>query len=1103
MARIHLRSSRRAALRRSLATAVALAVSLTLTVSVGLSPAYADTTTTITFDDLPPGTSVDTQYSAQGVTFVQTAGEFGSTGLPMTVADAALADTDPNVADSTCFGCEFVPNSIRANLATTARIVTSYASSCTSATLSMRAYTAAGEIVGTDSVVVADENSMSPLVVTDPEGSDIAFIRWFDDQPGCVVSIDTLGVTLPDVGPPADVALSTSASIVTVAAGAPQTVPVTVTRVNGSTGNLTLSMSGQGPDVTPAFTPNPVPGTGTSSQLVVSASTTTPFDETGATQVTVTGTPASGAVAPGARTTGFRLRVVPTLTTTAPASMSAPICGATSVTVYQGIVPGYAGTVTMGATGVPAGVTVTFTPPTAGGPTNPSMHQMQVTPAPGSAPGTSNLVVQGTGAGATTRPDTVPVTVTPLQFVEVPASATPGESISLRSSGFCLGSQFRFGNDQATVTPGVDAYNADRTRVTLTVPRLATTGPVRVQASGVQVGASGAVNIRENRRTTGFRFVNNYANHPMNHAILQKTYGRGETNLSIDLCWPFGCSIVTDWIDPLAYVFMRIANAVLTSGSCFGIAMTGQRLAKGHEPIAPYAPAGAATPWDLTGPTGPAPAIRNTIAGWHSVQLSTQFIQKWVREFVNNAVQPAEILRSRFSAVSPTNPAMVSLKSGTSGHAVIAYGYRALAGGAWEVDINDSNIPYDMAEETDTDGSTHLDRLNRSTLHFDGSGNWTYPGLETSPGVPWSGGRATVALVPMSEWPRDPSMPTGLSDLLSLIVPFGDAPAGTVTDAEGNTLSADGTGSLPGQTLPLLQGPDDHQVAFIIEGTGPLTYSVPNTDARTYGQGLVGPGLAARVDGIEATSGQTDLIGSDAGTGTVWLDPAGAAGALEVEVAREESGKGNAQRLINLDLSGVGNDELKVRVPDGSGPVVVENDGATATVTGTIGRTGTGGLPGTVRLPSTALAPGERMLVKPKSWRELGTRPTVVEVRSAGGDLVSTTTVRPKSPDLLKKTSSKLSTVKATKRLLVVKARGVKMPAGSRLVQKVQVLRGTKVVRTLQRDKVWRGGKSRWTAKLKLPDGRYQLRLVSAAAVVRSGIPTSDVVRRTTSVRLR
>ena len=1085
--------------RRRIGTAVAIALSLAMTVALGLSPAHADSTTTITFDDLATNTFVDDQYAAQGVTFVETAGEFGSTGLPRTLANSPLAHTDANVVESTCFACEFVPQSIRANLSTTARAVSAQvASGCPTATVSMRAHTATGAVVGTDSVVVGN-TAMAPVTVTDPEGTDVAFVRFFDDQPGCTIFVDTFEVVLPDVGPPADVALSTPASVVTVAAGAPQTVPIEVTRINGSSGDLSLSMAGQGAGVTGAFSPNPVPGAGTSSQLVVSASSFAPFDESGLTEVTVTGTPASGAVAPGPRTTGFRLRVVPTLTTFAPDSMSAPICGSTTDTVYQGVVPGYTGTVTMGATGVPAGVGVTFTPPTAGGPSNPSMHQMTVSPGPAATPATSGVSVQGSGPNSSSRSDTMALTVTPLQFTQVPVSATPGQTVTLRSSGFCPGSEFRFGNDRATVTPAAAAYSADRTRVDLTVPRLATSGPVRVRASGIQVGASPRVEIREFRRTTGFSFVNNYPNHPMNHAILEKTYGRGETNLSIDLCWPFGCSIVTDWIDPLAWVYMQIANAALTGGSCFGIAMVGQRIARGHEPISAFQPAGAATPWDLTGPGGPAPTLRNTISGWHSVQLSTQFIQKWAREFFNNAVQPASTLRSRFSSVSPTNPAMVSIKEGTSGHAYIAYGFRSLPGGGWEVDINDPNIPYTSDEETDITGTTHADRLGWSTLTFDAGGNWTYPGFDPA----WTGDKSAVALVPMSEWPRDPDMPTGISDLISLIVPFGDAPGGTVTGADGQTLSADGSGTLPGETLPLLNGQDDHQVAFIVEGTGPLTYSVPNATGRTYGQGLVGPGLAARIDGIEATAGQTDLIGSDAGGGEVWLDPAGPAGDLEVEVAREESGKGAGQRLVDLDLGGVDDDHVSVTVPSGDGALVVENEGGQMTVNGTVGRTGGAGQPGSVRLPDIELASGERLLVKPSSWAELGSKPTKVEVRDADGDVVSSTTVQPKSPRLLKSTRAVLRTVKGNKRVLVVRARSIALPEGSQLVQKVQVLRGKKVVRTVQRNRIWDGGKSRWKAKVKLSDGRYRVRLTSAAAVLRNGVPTTDVVRRTTDVRLR
>jgi hypothetical protein len=1078
--------------------AVLLAVTLGVTVGPGVAPASADTTTTITFDDLADGTLVGTQYSGQGVTFVETAGSLGSTGVPRVLANAALAHTDPNVIESRCFGCEFVAHGIRANLSTTAKVVSARVSSgCeppNTATVTMRGYDTSNGVVATTSGVLG--NTMLPFTISDPSGSDIAFVRFFDDTQGCSIRVDSFSVTLPDGGPPADLGLTTSASIVTVAAGAPQTVPISVNRVNGSNGDLTLGMSGQGAGVTAAFTPNPVGGTGTSSSLVVSASEGAPYDEGFSTQATVTGTPASAAVAPGPRSTGFLLRVVPTLTTTAPASITAPVCGTTSGTVYQGRVAPYAGTVTLGATGLPAGVGVTFTPPTSGGPTNPSVHQMQVTPQATASQITTNIQVRGTGPGATTRGDTVALAVTAMGFVDVPASVEPGQSISLRSTGFCPGSQFRFGNDKATITPGAGAYSDGGTRVQLTVPRLATTGTIRVIASGIQVGQTGQVKVREFRRTTGMSFVNNYGNHPMNHAILEKTYGRSETNLSIDVCWPFGCQIVSDWIDPFAWFFMKIANEVLTSGSCFGIATTGQRIAKGRVPLSAYPPAGATTPWELTGPTGPADAIRNTISGWHSVQLSTQFIQDWGTEFVNNAIQPAEILRSRFAAASPSNPLLLSFKSGTSGHAVIAYGWRGLPNGAWEVDISDPNIPYTTAEETDLTGAAHEGALNRSTMTFDGAGNWSYPGTG------WSGGKHAIAIVPYRDWPTDPDMPTGIRDILSLIVPFGDAPAGTVTDASGRTLAADGSGNLPGQAIPMFSGVGDQQVAFAIPDTGPLTYSVANAADRTYGQGITGPGMAAMVNGIEGPAGGTDLIGSDPDQGTVWLDPAAKAGGLVVEVARQEKGKNGARRVVDLDLGGVDDGRTTVTLPKGNGPLTVANAGGTMTVKGTVGRVGGKGVAGIVRLPRTKLGPGQRLLVKP-SWTKLASKATLVEVRDAKGKLVSSTRITPPAPTYLRSASASLSTVKDNKRKLVVTATGAKLPAGSHLVYKVKVFKGSKLVKTVLRDRAWRGGTKSWSTRLKLKDGGYRVQLVAAAVVLRDRVPVSDFLRKTASFRLR
>ena len=132
----------------------------------------------------------------------------------------------------------------------------------------------------------------------------------------------------------------------------------------------------------------------------------------------------------------------------------------------------------------------------------------------------------------------------------------------------------------------------------------------------------------------------------------------------------------------------------------------------------------------------------------------------------------------------------------------------------------------------------------------------------------------------------------------------------------------------------------------------------------------------------------------------------------------------------------------------------------------------------------------------------MGTTATSVEVRDAKGKLVSSTKVAPKTPTLLRSTNATLSTAKDNKRKLVVTAGSVRLPAGSHLVQKIQVFSGKKLVRTIQRDRAWRGGTKRWTKGVKLKDGTYRVQLVTAAVVLRDGIPVSDVVRRTMSFRL-
>jgi hypothetical protein len=256
------------------------------------------------------------------------------------------------------------------------------------------------------------------------------------------------------------------------------------------------------------------------------------------------------------------------------------------------------------------------------------------------------------------------------------------------------------------------------------------------------------------------------------------------------------------------------------------------------------------------------------------------------------------------------------------------------------------------------------------------------------------------------------------------------------------------------------------------------------------------------VNGIEGSAGGTDVIGSDPDQGTVWLDPTAKAGGLDVQVVRHEKGKNGARRVVDLDLGGVDDGRTTVTLPSGKGPLTLANVGGIMTVKGTVGRVGGKGAAGIVRLPRTKLGPGQRLLVKP-SWTKLASKATLVEVRDAKGKLVSSTRVTPPAPTYLRSTKASLSTVKGNKRKLVVTATGAKLPAGSHLVYKVKVFSGSKVVKTILRDRSWRGGTKRWTTRLKLRDGGYRVQLVAAAVVVRDLVPVSDLLRKTTSVRLR
>jgi hypothetical protein len=203
-------------------------------------------------------------------------------------------------------------------------------------------------------------------------------------------------------GPPTpDFALSASPASLTVNRGASGTSTITITRSGGFSSGVTLSASGLPTGVTASFSANPA--TGNSSVLTLLASSTATL---GAATVTVTGTgdgltrttPISLTVNQPA-TPDFALSVSPTSL-----SIARGANGTSTITVTR--TGGFTDAVSLGASGLPAGVTANPNPSPATG--NSSVLTLSASST--ATLGAATITVTGTG-GSLTRTTTVNLTV--------------------------------------------------------------------------------------------------------------------------------------------------------------------------------------------------------------------------------------------------------------------------------------------------------------------------------------------------------------------------------------------------------------------------------------------------------------------------------------------------------------------------------------------------------------------------------------------------------------------------------------------------------------------------------------------------------------------
>jgi len=251
-----------------------------------------------------------------------------------------------------------------------------------------------------------------------------------------------------------DYTVAASPASQSVVQGSSTSYTVTVTPSGGFTGTVSFSVSGLPAGAAATFNPTSVPGSGTSTMSVTTSSTT----PTGSYPLTIAGT--SGTLTHTASVTlVVTAPVTPNFSLSAsPASHSVVQGASTSYTVTITPSGGFTGSVTLSASGLPAGAAASFAP-------NPatSTSTMSVTTSSTTPTGSYPLTITGT-SGTLSHTASVTLIVT--------AAATPNFTLSASPSS-------------QTVTQGAS------TSYTVTItPSGGFTGSVTFSASGLPAGAT-------------------------------------------------------------------------------------------------------------------------------------------------------------------------------------------------------------------------------------------------------------------------------------------------------------------------------------------------------------------------------------------------------------------------------------------------------------------------------------------------------------------------------------------------------------------------------------------------------------------------------------
>jgi hypothetical protein len=292
---------------------------------VGVQPAGA-TTKTVGFDDQLIDTRVSNQYEAsRGVNFSSDAYT-----RPVVKQVGGLAHSGDRVGIFRCDCGEFYPTPvIRGQLSSSVNSVSAYVgyyhdpshvidqdNPAFTASVRILAYDVDNQLVQASPYVTVTEGQAfnQQVSASSPSGRTIDHFEVSAD-PSAIssgpIAIDDVAVTIDDAAPPPppNFTLNSGLGVTEVLTGTSVDVPLSLNRVNGSNGGISFAVTGLPPGLTASFNPNPVPGTGSSTVMTLTAAAKAPHSDE-YSDITITATPTSPGAgsAPRSFTAPMRIR---------------------------------------------------------------------------------------------------------------------------------------------------------------------------------------------------------------------------------------------------------------------------------------------------------------------------------------------------------------------------------------------------------------------------------------------------------------------------------------------------------------------------------------------------------------------------------------------------------------------------------------------------------------------------------------------------------------------------------------------------------------------------------------------------------------------------